>query len=587
MIKTLLRLITNPVALAIVALLSSIYAGTAIAQSLTASVDRDTIYEDETLNLTVRFTGQTNMQAQPDFSDLSRDFEMLNQARSNRMTNYNGRVDSYTEWQIILAPRTPGTLLIPALRFQGQVSNPVPITVKVSQPMAPGAAKDVFIETVVDKSVAYVQEQVILKYRFFYSVNIDELGKEDLQFDNVVMENLEESRYGKVINGQQYQVVEFGYALFPQSSGLLEIPQLTWSARISRSPRRSIFDFNGGRFELKRIKTDVKTINIKEKPASFPPGATWLPSSALTLNESWASDPNRFKVGEPITRTLNLQANGLMASQLPEISTEPKDPRVKVYPDQPQLNDKLDTNGAIAQRLETSAVVVGEGGEITIPGARIPWWNIQTDTLEYAEIPERRFIVAADDSQQANRQARENAIAQSQELTRTATVTAEPTSTEKVVPVWLFVLLAALSVACVLLAFAWLHTQRQLRSLLNDSADNNARNLAKETREKALFNALKTQCVSGTPVEIRSATLSWAKAYWSRASIVSLSDVYRSSVDPDLKTQCLALDNTLFGGTSNGEENFDGQRFFAALDRLRKQSTQASANQPVLAPLYQ
>ncbi|WP_339064549.1 BatD family protein [Teredinibacter turnerae] len=382
---------------AIVLALAALSCGaiSAHAQTLTASVDRTTIGEDETLNLSVRYNGSSNTRGQPDFANLSSQFEILNQSQSNRMNSYNGRVESYTEWQMILAPRTTGSLLIPAFEFQGARSTPIKVTVSDAQPVAPGNVKEVFIETSIDKEAAYVQEQVILRYKFYYSVNIDELAKEDLTFDNVLIEPLEETRYGKTINGKPFQVVEFGYALFPQASGVLEIPEQTWNARISRSPRRSVFDFNGGRYELKRLKTAAKTINIKEKPASFPAGATWLPSSALTLAESWASDPSQFKVGEPITRTLNLQANGLISSQLPEINTEARDPRLKIYPDQPKLNDKLDTDGAIAQRIETSAVVVNEGGEIGVPGVRIPWWNTVTDELEYAEIPDRKFWVAA------------------------------------------------------------------------------------------------------------------------------------------------------------------------------------------------
>ncbi|WP_018014644.1 BatD family protein [Teredinibacter turnerae] len=568
---------------AIVLALAALSCGaiSAHAQTLTASVDRTTIGEDETLNLSVRYNGSSNTRGQPDFANLSSQFEILNQSQSNRMNSYNGRVESYTEWQMILAPRTTGSLLIPAFEFQGARSTPIKVTVSDAQPVAPGNVKEVFIETSIDKEAAYVQEQVILRYKFYYSVNIDELAKEDLTFDNVLIEPLEETRYGKTINGKPFQVVEFGYALFPQASGVLEIPEQTWNARISRSPRRSVFDFNGGRYELKRLKTASKTINIKEKPASFPAGATWLPSSALTLAESWASDPSQFKVGEPITRTLNLQANGLISSQLPEINTEARDTRLKIYPDQPKLNDKLDTDGAIAQRIETSAVVVNEGGEIGVPGVRIPWWNTVTDELEYAEIPDRKFWVAAGEKSKQRPVVQAPPAATEQNNTQQLSTPSTTPGGASGAPSWLYLLVAVLILTNGVSILLWLRASRQRTNTVT-SKDNQR---AGTDSEKSLLNAFKNACEQGDEAEIRRSALAWAQAFWGKHTITSLSDIARKGTDSDLKTQCLALDASLF--RKDDASGFDPTAFYRAVQKVRDSyRVNKSQNTDELAPLY-
>ncbi len=568
---------------AIVLALAALSCGaiSAHAQTLTASVDRTTIGEDETLNLSVRYNGSSNTRGQPDFANLSSQFEILNQSQSNRMNSYNGRVESYTEWQMILAPRTTGSLLIPAFEFQGARSTPIKVTVSDAQPVAPGNVKEVFIETSIDKEAAYVQEQVILRYKFYYSVNIDELAKEDLTFDNVLIEPLEETRYGKTINGKPFQVVEFGYALFPQASGVLEIPEQTWNARISRSPRRSVFDFNGGRYELKRLKTASKTINIKEKPASFPAGATWLPSSALTLAESWASDPSQFKVGEPITRTLNLQANGLISSQLPEINTEARDPRLKIYPDQPKLNDKLDTDGAIAQRIETSAVVVNEGGEIGVPGVRIPWWNTVTDELEYAEIPDRKFWVAAGEKSKQRPVVQAPPAAAEQNNTQPLSTPSTTPGGVSGAPSWLYLLVAVLILTNGVSILLWLRAAKQRTTAVN-SKDNQR---AGTDSEKSLLNAFKNACEQGDEAEIRRSALAWAQAFWGKHTITSLSDIARKGTGSDLKAQCLALDASLF--RKDDASGFDPTAFYRAVQQVRDSyRVNKSQNTDELAPLY-
>lgn len=573
----------------LIVVITLLWSACAAAQQLNATVDRTSIGEDETLTLAVRYSGASNVAGQPDFSELSNDFEILNQSQSNQIRNFNGRVESFTEWTLVIAPRRTGSLLVPPFKFQGQNSDAVRIEVHEAKALPPGMVQEVFIETSLDKSSAYVQEQVILKYRFYYSVNIDELAKDEPEFNNVIVEPLEESRYSKTLNGRPFQVVEFSYALFPQSSGLLEIPQLTWNARISRSPRRSIFDFNGGRYELKRLKTDYKAINVKEKPATYPVGAPWLPTSALTLEESWANDPTQFKVGEPITRTLNLQANGLMAAQLPEIHSEPKDTRVKFYPDQPKQNDKLTPNGVIAQRLETAAVVVGEGGEITIPAVKVPWWNVDTDKLEYAEIPERRFLVAASEFKQQNQAARQKAIEETQIQNTEQNHQSAQVVEVQTTPFSMYLLLLLLALACAVFAFLWLQTLKALRQLQAHDTQSGATTTSKASSEKALFKELQNSCTNDpNPQKIRHNTLVWAKRFFGKNS-TSLSDVYRCSNDETLKAQCLALDAKLFGSDLNTEstEAFNANRYCEALEKLRTSYTKKEqASRENLAPLY-
>ena len=81
------------------------------ADSLTATADRTQLSRGETLELQVRFDGQTT--SDPDFSVLEEDFEILSQNQQNQFSIINGTTESYTQWVLQLLPKKTGSLLIP------------------------------------------------------------------------------------------------------------------------------------------------------------------------------------------------------------------------------------------------------------------------------------------------------------------------------------------------------------------------------------------------------------------------------------------------------------------------------------------
>lgn len=554
----------------------------ALAQTLTATVDRRDISIDETLNLTVRYTGNTN--GQPDFSALSDQFEILNQSQSNQFRSINGRVESYTEWNMVVAPRQIGRLLIPSFKFGGVFSDAVEVNVSKSAPIPAGTRDLVFLETVVDKPEIYVQEQLKLTLRFYYSVNVDALDREPVALDNVIVESLPDASYRRNINGVPYNVAEFNYVLYPQSSGELTIPAMRWTAKLPQSQqRRSIFDLNTGRYDLKRLRTEQKQITVKARPAAFPVDATWLPSTNVTLDEQWNRDPDQFKVGEPITRTLTLKAEGLMASQLPAMLNEPTDNRLKYYPDQPVLDDEKQGAGITAERTETAAVVVSEGGEITVPAVRIPWWDVTTDTLKYAEIPMRRFIVAASDEVEKNQRARSEAIE-----TNNATATDESggipaaDSNTRVSYFWVAAS-ALLLISTVVFALLWWFTRAQLHRLTSTNSQVEARRESARKKEKQAWQQVLAAGESADLSQLRDALLTWGRLYFPAANIKAIKDISRQINIDTLDDQLLKLDAALYNGKS---EQWHPAELMQQLSAWRQSATVKQKKGEILQPLY-
>ena len=73
---------------------------------------------------------------------------------------------------------------------------------------------------------------------------------------------------------------------------------------------------------------------ILPRPVSWN-GKWWLPAQKVKLKEIYKSDLNNAKIGESITRTIEVKAYGVRSEQLPDIVI-PSTDDFKVYAETPQ-----------------------------------------------------------------------------------------------------------------------------------------------------------------------------------------------------------------------------------------------------------
>jgi len=108
--------------------------------------------------------------------------------------------------------------------------------------------------------------------------------------------------------------------------------------------------------------------------------------------ENWGQENLQFTVGEPVTRTLMLFADGLTSAQLPEIESALPE-GLKQYPDQPLLRDRENPDGITGIREFKVAIVPSRSGRFTLPAININWWNVDTRRMETASIPQQQIEV--------------------------------------------------------------------------------------------------------------------------------------------------------------------------------------------------
>jgi oxygen tolerance protein BatD len=549
------------------------------AANLTAEVDRNKISEEETFNLSVRIDEQVAF-GKPDFTGLKNNFDILSNNQSNQYRSINGQVESWTQWRLMLAPKRTGKLIIPALSFKGASSKAITIDVSSasSNTSVNGQASDkpVYIETSVDKKQLFVQEQLLLTVRLITSVNLQGLNSDELKIPDAVVKQVGESQYQRRINGRNHLVVESIYAIFPQSSGELTIPRLNWTITLE-DMRQDPFGrdpfFNRGGKRL-RLHSDEKIIPVMPQPGNYP-SATWLPASDLNISQSWSSPTDQFTVGEPITRTITLQAKGLSGAQLPPLQIS-EQRGVKYYPDQPQSEDSVANDGVTGTRTESYAIVPTKAGSFTLPSVVVTWWDTKAKRIREVSLPVEKILVAP-----ALGSNGEPLPTVSDTEETMATETQPPPSSDSVNSFWKLIGIASLVANVMLLVFIaklWRRRSQQ------DSKSGSEPSLVSQN-EKQAFNRLKAAAKSHQPQQTRQALIRWAQQYWHEPQLNSLNQIVGLSQSNSLQAAIAELDAILYQADSVQPWNADSLIQAVELERKQKPG-KAQTKDEVLPELY-
>ncbi|MDX8414380.1 MAG: BatD family protein [Mariprofundales bacterium] len=366
--------------------------GSVANASVLASLDRTTVAEGESVQLTLSVEGEDG---DPDLAPLQRDFDVLSRSQSSQFSFMNGHGSSKKSWTLTLMPRRSGVVTIPSIAVGKGRSNTLRLTVTAAgSAPSPGSAvarqdRNIFIEAAITPEKGRVQQQLIYTVKLFRAVNLTQAQLSEPKVEHAVVVNLGNDRnYETVRNGRRFVVTERKYAIFPQQRGTLTIAPLRFDGQVMGG--RSMFDpFNRMGQVVRRFSNPV-TVEVAGVPSVWH-GGSWLPATALTLTQTLSDGP--YKVGEPITRKLVLRATGLTAAQLAPILDGVLPDGLKRYPDQPQTSDSKAAAGVVGVRSEKVAVIPLHGGSFILPGVDIAWWNTATGKIEVASVAPRTIRV--------------------------------------------------------------------------------------------------------------------------------------------------------------------------------------------------
>ena len=347
-------------------------------------LDRNRIVEGETVTLTFH-TDDASQSLDADFSALEKDFLILDTRKETQLSIVDGRQAAVVRLLLTVEPRRAGELQIPAIGFGPDQTRPVTLVVEPAPELEPGALPPVFIEVEVnpDEGPLYVHAQFGLVVRVFYQQNLTEAAISQPEPAPASVRLLQETPYQAERAGERYRVLERNYAIFPERSGELVIPAMELSGRLVERRASGVWQpqVRGRRI---RATSDEIRLQIEPKPAGFT-GAEWQPARQLNLSQQ-VSSADALRVGEPVTRTVLVDAVGLEENMIVEPAW-PELSGARIYPDQPQGITRDDGRWVLGHKEFRYAVVPEEPGELVLPALKLVWWDTVNHVQRSAELP--------------------------------------------------------------------------------------------------------------------------------------------------------------------------------------------------------
>ena len=365
----------------------------------------------------VRLVFTVNSQDIKDFRAPSiKGFDVLmgpsrSQQSSIQIINGKRTSNSSTAFTYILLAGSPGTYTIPAasVEVNGEKVFSNAISIKVlpqdqnsgnsgnngggsassSRSQAAGSrisANDLFITATASKTTVHEQEAILLTYKVYTVVNLRQLyGKmPDLKgFHTQEVELPQQKTFTlEHYKGRNYNTTVWSqYVLFPQQTGKLEIPSITFDGvvaqqTISDDPFDAFFN-GGGYVEVKKkITTPKVVINVQPlpaKPAGFS-GAVGEFKLASSIN---ATD---VKTNDAVTIKLTLSGTGNMKLiGTPEVKF-PQD--FEIY--DPKVTDdyKLTNSGLTGTKTFEYLAIPRHAGNFTIPAVEFTYFDLKSNSYK-------------------------------------------------------------------------------------------------------------------------------------------------------------------------------------------------------------
>ena len=363
-----------------------------VAASLEAQVNRQQLTLDQSLTLTIVADGVTG---DLDLAPLSNDFEIIGTSQSREIKIVNGQTTDVQSWRIDLQPARVGDLLIPELSVNGFSTQPITVAVTEPDPSVTGAVDaEVFLEVEIDNPQPYVQAQIIYTIRFFSAVRIVDGKMSEPTGDALKSERLgDDTGYIETRDGRQYRVLERRYALFPQESGQFTIPPAELTVSVPADPN-ALGGFFGQTKVLRRRSEEI-VVDVQPRPQAPDDAAAtgwWIPARSLELKAEWEGDLQQVRVGEAITRVIQMRADGVSSEQLPILEPS-QQAGLKIYADKPEISSEPVNNSLRAIRTDKWAVIPQTSGTLTLPAINVSWFDTVQNTYRLATVPEQVISV--------------------------------------------------------------------------------------------------------------------------------------------------------------------------------------------------
>lgn len=179
------------------------------------------------------------------------------------------------------------------------------------------------------------------------------------------------------IDGATWAGITRRYLLSPMVPGAITLPAaevvVTYADPDTNAPRR------------KSLATPPLRIvgTLPEGAENLDP---FLAASDVTLEETVDGDPLSMTPGASVTRTVTATIHGTAAMFLPPLLAAPEINGLRVYPDQPVVEEKNERGKVSGTRTERQTLVAAGGGRGSVPAVTLDFFDLGSGTVKTVEV---------------------------------------------------------------------------------------------------------------------------------------------------------------------------------------------------------
>ena len=393
---------------------------TAIAQTLTGSAPSHVAVGEQ-----FRLTYTVNTQNVSDFraGDIPDELEVLIGPNRSMQSSYqmiNGHTSSTSSitYTYIVSATKNGSFTIPPAHIVagGKTIASNSLTVKVSGTASSSrqrqqrddegtelrdagshiSGSDLFIKVSANKNRVHEQEPILLTYKVYTLVSLTQLRGDmpDLKsfYSQEVDLPQQKSFLLETVNGRPYRTCTWSqYVMFPQMTGKLQIPSITFEGIVVQQnrnidPFEAFFNGGSGYIEVKKKIVapgiEIQVDPLPERPASFSGGVGKFTISAQL-------DKTETKANDPVSMRIIISGIGNLKLMKQPVINVPKD--FDKY--EPKVTDKtkLTHNGIEGSMIYDVLIVPRHQGKYEIPPVELTYFD--TSENAYKTIKSEGFTL--------------------------------------------------------------------------------------------------------------------------------------------------------------------------------------------------
>lgn len=266
----------------------------------------------------------------------------------------------------------------------------------------PISGNDLFIKVNANKRRVHEQEPILLTYKVYTRVDLTQLEGKMPDLTGFHTQEIplpqQKSFHIERVDGRPYKCVTWSqYVMYPQMTGKLEIPSITFNGTVIQQnrnvdPFEAFLNGGSGYIEIKRaIKAPGMTIQVDplpKRPANFSGGVGKFNITAQ-LNKS------EVKANEPITLRVIIGGTGnLKLVKQPQVKF-PKD--FDTYDAKITDKTKLTTNGVEGNMIYDFIAVPRNQGSYVIPPIEFVYYDIEANAYKTIKTQQFKLEIAKGD----------------------------------------------------------------------------------------------------------------------------------------------------------------------------------------------